>query len=61
MKKTNLSMIALSTFAAISPINSFAAIEEGQLTIWMSGDKGMALISCCLPMTDLVDTLKLVF
>lgn len=40
MKKTNLSMIALSTFAAISPINSFAAIEEGQLTIWMSGDKG---------------------
>jgi maltose/maltodextrin transport system substrate-binding protein len=40
MKKMTLSMIALSTLAAISPISANAAIEEGQLTIWMSGDKG---------------------
>lgn len=36
----SLSIIALSTLAAISPVSANAAIAEGQLTIWMSGDKG---------------------
>ncbi|PJC86924.1 maltose/maltodextrin ABC transporter substrate-binding protein MalE [Vibrio sp. HA2012] len=40
MKKITLSMIALSTLAAISPFSANAAIEEGQLTVWIGGDKG---------------------
>ena len=39
MKKI-LSTVALCTLAAIGSINAHAAIEEGQLTIWINGDKG---------------------
>ena len=44
MKKV-LSTVALCTMAALGSINASAAIEEGQLTIWVTGDKayeGMA-------------------
>ncbi|PSW05206.1 maltose/maltodextrin ABC transporter substrate-binding protein MalE [Photobacterium lipolyticum] len=39
MKKV-LSTVALCTLAALSSVNAHAAIEEGQLTIWINGDKG---------------------
>ncbi|OAN11148.1 maltose ABC transporter substrate-binding protein MalE [Photobacterium jeanii] len=39
MKKV-LSTVALCTLAALGSINAHAAIEEGQLTIWINGDKG---------------------
>ncbi|HIF9171842.1 TPA: maltose/maltodextrin ABC transporter substrate-binding protein MalE [Photobacterium damselae] len=35
-----LSTIALCTLAALGSVNAYAAIEEGQLTIWINGDKG---------------------
>ncbi|HIF9059565.1 TPA: maltose/maltodextrin ABC transporter substrate-binding protein MalE [Photobacterium damselae] len=35
-----LSTVALCTLAALGSINAYAAIEEGQLTIWINGDKG---------------------
>lgn len=35
-----LSRIALCTIAALASAQAFAAIEEGQLTIWINGDKG---------------------
>lgn len=38
MKKV-LSTVALCTMAALGSINASAAIEEGQLTIWVTGDK----------------------
>jgi len=40
MKKV-LSTVALCTLAALGSINAHAAIEEGQLTIWINGDKRM--------------------
>lgn len=39
MKKV-LSTVALCTLAALGSLNAHAAIEEGQLTIWINGDKG---------------------
>ena len=39
MKKV-LSTVALCTLAALSSVSAHAAIEEGQLTIWINGDKG---------------------
>ncbi|HIF9116972.1 TPA: maltose/maltodextrin ABC transporter substrate-binding protein MalE [Photobacterium damselae] len=39
MKKV-LSTVALCTLAALGSVNAYAAIEEGQLTIWINGDKG---------------------
>ena len=39
MKKA-LSTLALCTMAALGSLNANAAIEEGQLTIWINGDKG---------------------
>ncbi|WP_162064388.1 maltose/maltodextrin ABC transporter substrate-binding protein MalE [Vibrio taketomensis] len=38
MKK--LSAIAISTLVALGTFSAHAAIEEGQLTIWINGDKG---------------------
>ncbi len=38
--KKNLSIVALCTMAALGSFNANAAIEEGQLTIWINGDKG---------------------
>ncbi|AWK83894.1 maltose/maltodextrin ABC transporter substrate-binding protein MalE [Photobacterium damselae] len=35
-----LSTVALCTLAALGSVNAYAAIEEGQLTIWINGDKG---------------------
>lgn len=35
-----LTTVALCTIAALSSFNVSAAIEEGQLTIWVNGDKG---------------------
>ena len=46
MKKV-LSTVAICTMATLGSINASAAIEEGQLTIWVTGDKayeGMAQI-----------------
>lgn len=40
MMKKVLSRVALCTFAAFACANATAAIEEGQLTIWINGDKG---------------------
>lgn len=39
MKKV-LSRVALCTLAALASAHATAAIEEGQLTIWINGDKG---------------------
>lgn len=39
MKKA-LSTVALSTLVALGSFGAHAAIEEGQLTIWINGDKG---------------------
>ncbi|MFZ6043645.1 maltose/maltodextrin ABC transporter substrate-binding protein MalE, partial [Vibrio natriegens] len=39
MKKV-LSTVALCTLAALGSVQAHAAIEEGQLTIWINGDKG---------------------
>ena len=39
MKKV-LSTVALCTLAALGSVSAHAAIEEGQLTIWINGDKG---------------------
>ncbi len=39
MKKT-LSTVAVCTLAALGSLSANAAIEEGQLTIWINGDKG---------------------
>ncbi|KDM91745.1 maltose/maltodextrin ABC transporter substrate-binding protein MalE [Photobacterium galatheae] len=39
MKKV-LSTVALCTLAAVGSISAHAGIEEGQLTIWINGDKG---------------------
>ncbi len=39
MKKV-LTSVALCTLAALASANATAAIEEGQLTIWINGDKG---------------------
>ena len=39
MKKA-LSTLAICTMAALGSLNAYAAIEEGQLTIWINGDKG---------------------
>ncbi|MGF1687101.1 maltose/maltodextrin ABC transporter substrate-binding protein MalE [Photobacterium japonica] len=39
MKKV-LSTVALCTLAILGSLNAHAAIEEGQLTIWINGDKG---------------------
>ncbi|WP_022942496.1 maltose/maltodextrin ABC transporter substrate-binding protein MalE [Psychromonas hadalis] len=39
MKKT-LTTLAICTMAALGSLNAYAAIEEGQLTIWINGDKG---------------------
>ncbi|PSW16418.1 maltose/maltodextrin ABC transporter substrate-binding protein MalE [Photobacterium rosenbergii] len=39
MKKA-LTTAAFCTLATIGSVNTFAAIEEGQLTIWINGDKG---------------------
>lgn len=39
MKKV-LSTVAFCTLAALGSVNAHAAIEEGQLTIWINGDKG---------------------
>ncbi|MDO6583418.1 maltose/maltodextrin ABC transporter substrate-binding protein MalE [Photobacterium sp. 2_MG-2023] len=39
MKKV-LSTVALCTLAALSSVSAHAAIEEGQITIWINGDKG---------------------
>lgn len=38
MKK--LSAVALGTLVALGSFGANAAIEEGQLTIWINGDKG---------------------
>ncbi|MCQ8200479.1 maltose/maltodextrin ABC transporter substrate-binding protein MalE, partial [Vibrio parahaemolyticus] len=38
MKK--LSAVALGNLVALGSFGANAAIEEGQLTIWISGDKG---------------------
>lgn len=35
-----LSTVALCTLAALGSVNAYAVIEEGQLTIWINGDKG---------------------
>ncbi|NVH49089.1 maltose/maltodextrin ABC transporter substrate-binding protein MalE [Photobacterium damselae] len=35
-----LSTVALCTLAALGSVNAYDAIEEGQLTIWINGDKG---------------------
>ncbi|MGR5331203.1 maltose/maltodextrin ABC transporter substrate-binding protein MalE [Photobacterium damselae] len=35
-----LSTVTLCTLAALGSVNAYAAIEEGQLTIWINGDKG---------------------
>lgn len=40
MTKMTLSIIALGTIAVMNPIRANAAIEEGQLTVWINGDKG---------------------
>ncbi|KXF81521.1 maltose/maltodextrin ABC transporter substrate-binding protein MalE [Enterovibrio coralii] len=39
MKKV-LSRVALCTLAALASAHATAAIEEGQLTVWINGDKG---------------------
>lgn len=39
MKKA-LSTVAVCTLAALGSLSANAAIEEGQLTIWINGDKG---------------------
>lgn len=39
MKKV-LSTVAFCTLAALGSVHANAAIEEGQLTIWINGDKG---------------------
>ncbi|WP_413112289.1 maltose/maltodextrin ABC transporter substrate-binding protein MalE [Thaumasiovibrio sp. DFM-14] len=39
MKKI-LSTVALCTLTALGSLSAHAAIEEGQLTIWINGDKG---------------------
>ncbi|GAM63217.1 maltose/maltodextrin ABC transporter [Vibrio ishigakensis] len=39
MKKA-LSTVALGTMVALGSFGAHAAIEEGQLTIWINGDKG---------------------
>jgi len=39
MKKA-LSAVAVCTLATLGSLNANAAIEEGQLTIWINGDKG---------------------
>ena len=39
MKKV-LSTVAFCTLAALGSVHAHAAIEEGQLTIWINGDKG---------------------
>ncbi|KLV10431.1 maltose/maltodextrin ABC transporter substrate-binding protein MalE [Photobacterium ganghwense] len=39
MKKV-LSTVTLCTLAALGSVQAHAAIEEGQLTIWINGDKG---------------------
>jgi len=39
MKKV-LSTVALCTLVALGSVSAHAAIEEGQLTIWINGDKG---------------------
>lgn len=39
MKKA-LSTVAVCTLAALGSLSAHAAIEEGQLTIWINGDKG---------------------
>ncbi|MDR9826662.1 maltose/maltodextrin ABC transporter substrate-binding protein MalE [Vibrio sp. FNV 38] len=38
--KNALSTVALSTLVALGSFGAHAAIEEGQLTIWINGDKG---------------------
>ncbi len=38
--KNALSTVALSTLVALGSFGANAAIEEGQLTIWINGDKG---------------------
>ncbi|WGV98780.1 maltose/maltodextrin ABC transporter substrate-binding protein MalE [Vibrio sp. YMD68] len=38
--KNALSTVALSTLVALGSFSANAAIEEGQLTIWINGDKG---------------------
>lgn len=38
--KKKLSIVALCTMATLGTLNANAAIEEGQLTIWINGDKG---------------------
>lgn len=38
--KLKTTALALSTLIALSSYGAFAAIEEGQLTIWINGDKG---------------------
>ena len=35
-----LTTVALCTIAALSSFHVSAATEEGQLTIWVNGDKG---------------------
>ncbi|GAB3533140.1 maltose/maltodextrin ABC transporter substrate-binding protein MalE [Photobacterium alginatilyticum] len=35
-----LSIVVICTLAALGSVNAHAAIEEGQLTIWINGDKG---------------------
>jgi maltose/maltodextrin transport system substrate-binding protein len=39
MKKA-LTTLAICTMATLGSLNAYAAIEEGQLTIWINGDKG---------------------
>ncbi|BEI25385.1 Maltose/maltodextrin ABC transporter, substrate binding periplasmic protein MalE [Vibrio fluvialis I21563] len=38
--KNALSTVALSTLVALGSFGAHAAIQEGQLTIWINGDKG---------------------
>lgn len=38
--KKSLTTLAICTMAALGSLNAYAAIEEGQLTIWINGDKG---------------------
>ena len=51
--KNALSTVALGTLVALGSFGANAAIEEGQLTIWINGDKGYnGLAEVCLLYTS---------